>query len=279
MTSLLSKVTKSTASKTGLRLVIAGVEKVGKTTLACNAPAALLIPLESGYSGVNVNTTPMITSYDDYDSLLNEIIAECQKGKFHFRSIVTDSATVLERLIHDKTIQRDNGWSKGNPKAITMESALGGYGKAYNHANDLFGNILGKLDQLAQYGGINVIFTSHVFPSRVVDPTAGEYDCWDILLHSPKNNRTYGKREMITQWADIVGFLHEPIFVSKAEDSKFSRAISANKGRILGVERTPGYVAGNRLGMKGEIPIAKDQCWNYLADAIYKISGINVFNT
>jgi hypothetical protein len=58
---------------------------------------------------------------------------------------------------------------------------------------------------------------AHVFAAKMIDPAFGEFDSWDLLLHSPKNNKNYGKREMLTQWADLVGFLHEPFFITKGD--------------------------------------------------------------
>jgi hypothetical protein len=46
-----------------------------------------------------------------------------------------------------------------------MESALGGYGKAYNFANELFGNSF-RCDELAFYGGINIVLTRTYSPRR-----------------------------------------------------------------------------------------------------------------
>jgi hypothetical protein len=41
----------------GARIVIAGQEKIGKTTLACNAPRVLLIPMEMGFGAIPVAKT------------------------------------------------------------------------------------------------------------------------------------------------------------------------------------------------------------------------------
>lgn len=277
--SILQNVKLSSTVQKGIRVVIGGVEKVGKTTMACTAPRPLHVPLEQGYKPVAVNETPMLKSFDDAIVLLDEIIAAAQKGAFPFQSAVFDSTTALERLIHEKVLSSDPQFAKGNKKGLTMASALGGYGKAYQYANELFSSFLWRCDQLAEHGGINIIMTCHVFPSRVVDPTAGEYDTWDLLLHSPKDNKTYGKREILTQWADLIGFLHEPLFILKGNDkSQFAQGVSQNTGRILGIERTPGYVAGNRFGMKGEIAIGPVQSWNYLAAAIHSACGLDVFN-
>ncbi len=274
-TSILSGVTTGIANS-GQRIVISGVEKVGKTTLACNAPRALLVPLEIGYAAMNVPKTPMLTSFEQVMSLIGEIKDQAQRGQFQAQSLVFDSATALERLIHDAVLRRDPAYMQKNAKALTMEAALGGYGKAYQFANELFDQFTKACDELAVYGGINIILTCHVFAAKVVDPAYGEYDTWDLLLHSPKNQKNYGKREMITQWADMVGFLHEPLFVTKGEN--MAQATSLNRGRVLAVDRTPGYVAGNRYGVAGTVPIPPVGGWNSIAHAIYNASGIDVFN-
>jgi len=273
--SILAQINHS-SNRAGIRAVISGVEKVGKTTMACSAPRPLLVPLEQGFGGVNVMKTPMLETYADVIALLDEIIAAAQQGQFGFQSIVFDSSTALERLIHEAVLMTDPTWAKGNRKALTMESALGGYGKAYTYANELFHAFLNKCDALAVHGGINIILTCHVFAAKVVDPTAGEYDTWDLLLHSPKNQKTYGKREMLTQWADLIGFLHEPIYVS--EGKSLNKAVSANKGRVLAVNRTPGYVAGNRYRVQTDISIPMQGGWNQLANAVYSSCGIDYFN-
>lgn len=260
----------------GIRAVIAGVEKMGKTTLTTNAPRTLLIPLEAGYSGISVNMTPMLHDFNHVLMVMDEIIAQRQAGQFPYMSITIDSATALERLIHQKVLERDPLYSPGNKKTVTMDSALGGYGKGYNFANELFSDFLKKCDVIALQLGINIFITCHVFASTVLDPTAGTYNTWDLLLHSPKNEKTYGKREMITQWADLIGFLHEPIFVS--EGKTMNQAVSQNAGRVLGVTRKPGYVAGNRFNVVNDIKIPFENGWNFVAAEIYKNSGKDYYN-
>ena len=264
----------------GQRIVIAAVEKVGKTTLVANAPRALLIPMEMGFASIKTPIAPLITSYDDLFLLLDEVKASVQKGSFQFQTLSFDSATALEALIHKKVIESDPDSIKKTVKNITMESCHGGYGKGYQLANEQFARFTRYCDELAIYGKLNIVITCHVFPSLVKDAAYGEYNSWDLLLHSPKNDKTYGKREMMTQWADMVGFLHEPLFVMKNENNKstFSKGVSANQGRVLAVDRQPGWVAGNRYGLSGVIPIPPVNGWNSLAHAIYTNTGIDVFN-
>jgi hypothetical protein len=287
-TSFLSRV-QTGVQQNGQRIVIAGVEKVGKTTLASAAPNALLIPLEQGSAAIPVPKLPQINTWEEIEALCEELINSTKSGFIkRGQSIVWDSATALERAIHNYVLRTDNDYIKKNGKGVTMESAHGGYGKAYNIANELFERWTRYMDELAFYGGLNIVITCHVFPSKVVDPAHGEYDTWDLLLHSPKNNKTYGKREFMTQWADLIGFFHEPMFIMKAaQEGGMSQGMSAGQGRVLAVDRQPAWVAGNRYGMTGKIPIPAPMpgaiavdSWNALAAAIWNATqgGIDVWN-
>ena len=299
--SILGAVTSGT-SYNGQRIVIAGQEKIGKTTLCCDAPNALLIPLENGYASMTVRRTPQLEYWEHVVSLVNELVYNAQNAHIldpafvanpetpdvvqqwvanpqHIprgTSVVFDSTTALERIIHDNVLRTDAAYKEGNPGGLTMNSVHGGYGKGYHIAKEKFAWFLNQMDKLTLCG-INVVLTCHVFAARVVDPAHGEYDCWDLLLHSPKNQKEYGKREMLTQWADLVGFYHEPLFVAKAEGSEIVKGVSQNKGRMLAVERTPSWVAGNRYRMKGMFQIPEVDGWNVLAHGIHEACGIDVF--
>jgi hypothetical protein len=270
-------------SRSGLRIVVGAQEKMGKTTLGAGAPGVLLVPLEVGFAGVTAAKTPMIQMYDELVQFLRDTEGWCAaaaKGEappYPYQTLFLDSATGLERILSNEVINRDPLSQRGGKKTITLASAHGGYGKGPAMLLDEFNTILQTLDRLSQSYGINIVMTCHVFSSKVMDPTAGEYDTWDLLLSSPKNNKTYGPRELLTQWADIVGFLYDPIFVSEGE--KINKAMSQGKGRMLGLSRTPGYVAGNRFGLNGEIPIPAPphNGWNMLAKTLYDQTGIDIW--
>jgi hypothetical protein len=267
------------ASITGLRMCIAGQEKIGKTTLSCGAPGTLLVPMEIGYGGVQVAKVPLIQNYESMLQLVGEIMQLATTGQFPYKSLVFDSVTALERLLHDYVIRLDPSSKHGTNKSVTMTSAHGGYGKAYDMSNTIFEELLKQLDLLAVHVGVNIIFTGHVFSSRVSDPTVGEYDSWEILLHSPKNQKTYGKREIFTQWLDVIGFLYEPLYLIEDTKTGANRGITQNKGRVMAVSRTPAYLAGNRFGLIGELPIAAppNNGWNSFAQALHTASGIDAY--
>lgn len=270
-------------TRSGLRIVLGAQEKMGKTTIGSGAPGVLLVPLEVGFAGVSVAKTPMIQKYDELLQFLRDTEAWCaaaakdEAPPYPYQTLLFDSATGMERILSAEVIARDPLSQRGGKKMITLASAHGGYGKGPAMLLDEFSVILETLDRLSQSYGINIVLTCHVFSSKIMDPTAGEYDSWDLLLSSPKNNRTYGPRELVTQWADLIGFLYDPIFVSEGE--KLSKAMSQNKGRVLGLSRTPAYTAGNRFGLIGEIavPAPPVNGWNALAKALYDKTGIDIW--
>jgi hypothetical protein len=266
------------ASRNGIRMVVAAQEKMGKTTFVADAPGVLLVPCEVGFAGVTCAKTPMVQSLEELWQLNAEIMAAAQQGRFPYKTIAYDSMTAIERHIHDYVLKQDPLYKPNSPKkSVTMDSAHGGYGKAYNLSNDYMSGLMAQWDQMAIYGGLNILLTCHTFAAKIVDPTAGEYDSWDLLLHSPKNQKTYGKREMITQWADVIGFLYEPVFISQANDKSVARASSQGKGRVMGLSRTPSYTAGNRFGLTGELPLPQAQGWNTFAHALHSVAGIDVY--
>lgn len=281
--SYLASVTTGIA-QTGSRIIFGGGEKMGKTSLCAGMPDALLIPCEVGYGGIDMPKVNMIQSWEALCALTDEITLAAQAGTFRYKTICFDSATAVERFIHAYILSKDpqnaQAIQKGLKLPHTMESAHGGYGKAYNMANMEFDNWLLKLDALAVHGKINIVMTCHVFTSTVKDATVGEYQTWDLLLHSPKNEKSYGKRERISQWADIIGFLYEPVFVATSGDKQMSRATSQGKGRVLGISRTPNYVAGNRYGMVGEIPLPNPTTgqnpWNPVARSLWEATAGSV---
>jgi hypothetical protein len=272
--SMLSSVTTG-IQQTGQRLVVCGVEKIGKTTFACQAPRPLLVPLEVGFASMAVPKTRMPTTFGEVMGLIEEVKQAAMRGQFDRKTLVFDTGTALERLVDLQTIADD---PKSNHQKLTMETAHGAYGKAYAHSNMLFDRFLKACDELAIYGGINIVITAHVFASRGIDPIHGEFDTWDLLLHSPKNQKTHGKREMLTQWADLVGLIYEPVFISKGEGEQLAKATTMNQGRVMGVSRTPGYVAGNRYGLSGTIPLPEMGGWNNVARRIWEARGIDIGN-
>jgi energy-coupling factor transporter ATP-binding protein EcfA2 len=254
----------------GIRTVIYGSEGSGKTTLATSAPKTILLPTEDGWIGLDKNSDvvilPTIIAFEHVADILRELVIlfNSSPTDFPYQTIVVDSATALERLLHDYTLRSD---PKSATTKITMESAHGGYGASYGFANDAFTKLLGYFDWFVSKG-INVTITCHAMAITEKDTIAGdEYTTMDCALHSPKNGKSTGKREIIKQWCDILGYLHTPVYVTGKEGG-FKTAINAGSDKVLGLHGNPKYAAKNRFSVQEPLVIPKDNGWAVLMSAI-----------
>lgn len=261
--SLLSTI-RTTRKPRGRRIVIHGKEKMGKSTFLSECPDILVIPLEIGYETEKQKhaVTGMCTSLQVFVKAIQDITTLCNANRFPYKALGVDSLTALERLLEKFTIASDPSATANS----TMITVHGGFGKGYDISRKYLEQILQSFDVLAVNYGLDILCTAHSFAGKIADPTAGEYDQWDLLLHSPKDNKKYGNRELVTQWADFIGFIYEPLTVMQTSE-KMARGISQDGGRVLGVDRTPSYVAGNRFGITGEIPLTKGNSWNAFSSA------------
>jgi energy-coupling factor transporter ATP-binding protein EcfA2 len=255
----------------GIRTVIYGSEGSGKTTLATSAASSILLPTEDGWVGLDkesdIVVLPTIATYEDILGIIRElaVLLQSDPANFPFKNIIIDSATALERLIHDYTLRSDPKYATG--VKLTMESAHGGYGASYSFANDIFTKLLGSFDWFVAKG-INVTITCHAMAITEKDTIAGdEYTTMDCALHSPKNGKSTGKREIIKQWCDILGYLHTPIYVTGKEGG-FKTAMSASSDKVLGLHGNPKYAAKNRFSVQEPLIIPKDNGWLALMGAV-----------
>jgi multidrug efflux pump subunit AcrA (membrane-fusion protein) len=68
--------------------------------VAAGAPEPLLIALENGHTGISVDRVDAPPDYNTLYSLVREVGASVKKGELKYKTIVFDSVTALERLIH-----------------------------------------------------------------------------------------------------------------------------------------------------------------------------------
>ena len=276
----LSKAFKNVDKNKAFRTVIYANEGVGKTTLACSAPNCLLIQTEDGSVGItsdSVTILPIIKQYEQVKEVLHEVGGLIGKdGTLPFDYIIIDSVTALERLIHDYTLRQD-------PKYLTdsslgMEKALGSFGAAYTFATDEFTRFLAILNWFISKG-INIILTCHSMTVTEKNTLVGdEYSTTDLALHSPKNGKTVGKRELLRQWADLVGYLHTPLYVTGKEGS-IRTAINATNDKLLGLSGNPRYFAKNRFTTVEPVSIPLVNGWDTVLMAIGKKANNQVTPT
>jgi hypothetical protein len=116
------------------RILIAGPEGIGKSTIASQAPSPLFICSEDGLTGLEHVARFSPSSLQELNALLDELVT----NPGEYKSLVIDTADWLERMIYDGICKRDG---KANIEDY-------GYGKGYTIAEQELVSVLAKLDQI-----------------------------------------------------------------------------------------------------------------------------------
>jgi hypothetical protein len=212
------------------KILLVGEPKIGKSTLAASAPAAIGIITEDGLAGVDAVAFPLAQRLED----VYEAIGVLLNDEHEYRTVFVDSLDWLEPMVNDY-VCRQNKWD-------SIESP--GYGKGYVAAATEWRNLLDGLEALRQQRGMGVILIGHVQQKRIESPTHEGYDAWVLKLHARA-------AALVSEWADIVGFAAHRIAIKKTDagfGNKEAKAIKTGQ-RVLHLEAHPAYPSGTRFGL------------------------------
>lgn len=218
------------------RVVIAGVEKSGKSTFAAQWPESLVMPVkgEQGVDALDCRKTETVESWDQ----LMEMIGWVYENPADIGTLVLDSASSLQPLIWAEVCKRE--------QVATIEKVGGGWGKGYTEAGYLWRELLEALDALRCEGVASVII-SHVVVRSVADPLADPYDAYELDLHK-------GAAALLLRWADSILFLTSRVLAKKDEyKGKETRRGVTKVDRVLCTQKAPGHPGGGR-GVFGKLP-------------------------
>lgn len=219
------------------RVVVHGPHGIGKTTFACAAPGAILLPVEDGWGLLDVPRFPNVSTWGE----VMEAIAALYQGEHEFSSLAVDSLDWLEPLVWAETCKRHD---KPDIEAF-------GYGKGYLAACDVWREFFAGLAALRTDRGMGVVLIAHSEIKRFDDPNTEPYDRYQIKLQ-PR------AAALVEEWADAVLFANWRTFVAKADagfNNKVTRGVGTGE-RLLHTEERPGYRAKNRYNLPPEMPLS-----------------------
>jgi len=230
------------------KIVVIGVQGIGKTTFGATFQDAVLLPVEDGASAVDVNAFPLATSYQ---AVIDTITALHEDHPY--KTLVVDSLDWLEPLIWEITCQ-------ANEKP-SIESF--GYGKGYTEADKYWRVVMGGFDSLRANKGMHVVLLAHSEVKTVTPPDSDQYDRYQMRLHK----RALG---LWSEWADVVTFLTYKISIKKESKGFGSdRARAQGSGdRVIYTTERPAWDAKNRWGLPDEIFIGKDETYGAFHTAL-----------
>ena len=220
------------------RIVIYGYEGVGKSCWASQAPNPIFVQTEDGLKQINCNRLPLSKSYKD----VIDALAAIRDEKHDFQTVVIDSLSNLESLIHEE-VCREYG-------VRSIEKAAGGFGKGYIEALKYWKALLDILDEINNKRSMLVILTAHVGVQPVKDPENQPYD-----RTSPDLNRLASG--LITKWADCVFQAKQQFRVQKLTDDKaIAMAVGSEGGeRVIRTIGSVAVIAKNRYDLPEYLPL------------------------
>lgn len=244
------------------RIILLGVEKIGKSTFAASADRPVFIPLkgEEGIDGINVPQFPTCHSVDDVFQCLTSIYSE----QHEFGTVVIDSASAFEPIAWAE-VCRKNVDKNGNPHPVeSIEKVGGGYSKGYMEALYVWRRLTEAFDALRSTRNMASIVIGHVKVKRFDDPTGDSYDQYQFDVHEKAASLLY-------RWADVILFANNKVVVKK-EDIGFGnekhRGIDITNGaRFLYTQKRPSHPGGGR-GVYGNLPYEIPLSWDNFMDAV-----------
>ncbi|MBU6222668.1 MAG: AAA family ATPase [Planctomycetes bacterium] len=218
--------------RTPARVVIHGVEGIGKTTLAAQFPEAVILDTEDGTNHIDVARVT-VNDWAGLEGAIHELVRDRQG----FRTVVIDSIDWAERLLVDHLLR------KANKRSIEDF----GFGKGYTMVAEAVGKLLTACDGLIA-AGLHVVLVGHTKVARTSPPDMDEgYDRFELKL-------TKQSGPLVKEWADCILFANYKTRIVEGTDGR-SRA-KGGKERVLHTERTAAWDAKNRHGLPAEIPMA-----------------------
>jgi hypothetical protein len=240
------KITKGKQTR-AQRVVIYGVESVGKSTFAAQFPKPLFLDVEGGTAHLDTDRVEIATLAE-----LESAIRECQSTDY--QSVIIDSADWAERLVLEGMLATD--------KKKSVEDY--GYGKGFVMLAEKFARLLTIADQIVA-GGKNVVFIAHSKVQRVEPPDMlSAYDRYELKL-------TKQSAPLLKEWADELWFFK---FKTKTVESESGRSKGiGGKERIILTTHSAAYDAKTRSGLAEELPMAWDSVAHLFAKPAPKIDA------
>lgn len=207
---------------TAQKVVLYGVEGIGKSTFASQFPNPVFIDTEGSTANMSVNRLDKPSSWQ---MLIDEV--NYVKQTKICSTLIIDTADWAETLANQHIIAR-NG--------ITSIEDLG-YGKGYTMVKEEFGKLLNLLSELTD-DGINVVVTAHAELKKKEEPDQmGAYDRYQLKLSRQC-------APLLKEWSDMVLFAnYETTIVT---DSKTKSKKATGGQRVMFTTHHPAWDAKNR---------------------------------
>ena len=216
-----------------LKVVLYGVEGIGKSSFAARFPQPVYIDTEGGTGRLDVQRLP---APDSWQMLLEEVDAAAA-GQVPCQTLVLDTADWAEKLCMAGVCDRF--------KVKGIEDI--GYGKGYTYVKEDFARLLDALDKVAA-AGRHVVVVAHAAVARFEQPDAvGSYDRW--VMKTSKQ-----VAPLLREWCDMLLFANYKTVVEKSGTGPSAKNKASGGRRVLYTTHNACWDAKNRFGLPDEVP-------------------------
>lgn len=213
------------------KVVLYGVEGIGKSTFASQFPNPIFIDTEGSTANMNVQRMDKPTSWQMLIDEVNYI-----KQTQMCNTLVIDTADWAETLANQAVIASD-------VNAHSIEDF--GYGKGYTMVKEKFGKLLNLLSELTEIG-INVVITAHADIKKFEKPDEmGAFDRYQLKLSKQC-------APLLKEWADMVLFANYETTIITDSNTKSKKATGGK--RVMFTTHHPAWDAKNRHGLPDQLP-------------------------
>jgi hypothetical protein len=240
------------------RIVLLGVEKIGKSTFAAGADSPIFLPIkgEEGVDDLDVAKFPRAETFDDVLAAVKTLIKEDHE----YKTFIIDSVSALEPVIWAKLCEEDG--------VKLIEEYQKGFGKGYIAAVGKMRDLIEGLDMLRQKG-ISVILIGHVKVKRFDDPLGSSFDQYQFDLQERCN-------QALLRWSDCILFANGENIVSTEEvgfkkEKKIGKDLTGK--RFLFTQKRPGHPGGGR-GVYGRLPYKLPLEYSAFMDAVSAAAAV-----
>lgn len=205
------------------RILLYGIEGIGKSTFASNFPAPIFVQTEDGLDNINCSSFPLSKSFDEVIEDLDELVVYDHE----FKTVVIDSLDWLERLVWDKVCVEN--------KVSSIEGI--GYGRGYVIALTYWKKIVELLDRLRNEKKMIVLLLAHAVSEDYSDAEVAQLKRFTPRLHK-------SARSLFAEYVDLMLLA--------------TRRFGAVKGtgeRIVKTEAAPQQVAKSRYRIPPVLPL------------------------
>lgn len=216
------------------RVLIYGLEGVGKSTFGALSDAPVFISAEGGTDqlknarGESVDEIPDVRTFDDVRKAIKNLTEQAHD----FKTLVIDSADWVEKVCHQQIIG-DSG--------LDIVRVNKGYGAGYRESEKLHKVLIDELTALREKRMMGVILTAHAHVKPVKDPSmVDDFDQFEIKCHEMVSS-------LWREWVDALGFARFKVFTKKNDEGD-ARAFG-DGSRTIHWLKNPAFQAKNRYGL------------------------------